>query len=67
MNSAMSQAQPSSRHSRSCHTATKVKMAHTLSARQRVPPRGMYMYRTSHWLYDACQLRQKPWIRQGGG
>lgn len=66
---AMIHAQPSSLHSRSCHSATKVKMSQTLSNRQRLPPMGMYMYRTSHWLYEACQLRQKPWCRceQGVG
>ena len=45
---------------RSCHAPTKPKMTHTLSKRYFAPPRGTYMYRTSHRLNEACQPRQKP-------
>lgn len=44
-----------------------MKITHTLAARQALPPSGTYMYRTSHRLYDACQLRQKPWDNGDGG
>jgi hypothetical protein len=50
VSSAIAHAQASSRHSRSCQMATNVKMAHTLAARQRRPPSGTYMYRTSQRL-----------------
>nr|GME20535.1 hypothetical protein Iba_scaffold25407CG0010 [Ipomoea batatas] len=42
-----------------CQIATNVKTTHTFSNFLPEPPRGIYMYLTSHLLKDACQFFQK--------
>ena len=44
----------------SCHAPTNPNTTHTFKSLYLAPPRGTYMYRTSHLLYDACHPFQKP-------
>lgn len=48
------------RTSRSCQTATNMKIGQMIRSRDRAPPRGMYRYLTSQRLKEACHPFQKP-------